>query len=153
MLDQTDMRLLDYLYDSLPTTATPFADAAATLGVAEEELLSRLQGLIDREVIRRIAASLAHRKLGILCNAVCAWCVPDERVEEVGPTMADFSEVSHCYERETTDEWPYNMYTVVHGYTETECEAAIQRIQDRVGIDDFVIVYSVRELKKQSARI
>ena len=153
MLDATDVRILDHLYDGLPSTATPFADAAQELGLAEDELLSRLRRLKDRGVIRRMAASVAHRKLGILSNAVCAWRVPADVVEEVGRKMASSDDVTHCYERETTEEWPYNVYTVVHGYTDAECEAVIERLQQAVGIDDFVIVYSVREFKKQSARI
>lgn len=153
MLDATDVRILDHLYDGLPSTATPFADAAQELGLAEDELLSRLRRLKDRGVIRRMAASVAHRKLGILSNAVCAWRVPADVVEEVGRKMASSDDVTHCYEREVTEEWPYNVYTVVHGYTDAECEAVIERLQQAVGIDDFVIVYSVREFKKQSARI
>ena len=153
MLDATDVRILDHLYDRLPSSAVPFADAAQELGLTEDELLSRLRRLKDRGVIRRMAASVAHRKLGILSNAVCAWRVPADRVEDVGQKMAGSEEVTHCYEREVTEEWPYNVYTVVHGYTDAECEAAIERIRRAVGIDDFVIVYSVREFKKQSARI
>jgi len=153
MIDATDVRILDHLYDGLPSTATPFADAARTLGLSEDELLSRLRALRDRGVIRRMAASVAHRKLGILSNAVCAWRVPADRVEEVGPKMASSDDVTHCYEREVTEEWPYNVYTVVHGYSDAECEAAVERIRQSVDIDDFVIVYSVREFKKQSARI
>lgn len=153
MIDATDVRILDHLYDSLPITATPFADAAEELGLTEGEMLSRLQRLIDCRVVRRVAASVAHRKVGILSNAVCAWRVPAERVEQVGRAMASFDEVSHCYERETTHDWPYNMYTVLHGYTDEECEAVVERIRQAVGIDDFVIAYSVREFKKQSARI
>ena len=153
MLDPIDIRLLDYLYDGLPNTVTPFADAAAELGVAEDELLSRLRALLDRGVVRRIAASVAHRKVGITSNAVCAWRVPAELVDRVGQRMAEFEEVTHCYERDTTDEWPYNMYTVVHGHTEAECEAVVERIREAVGLDDVVVVYSVKEFKKQSARI
>ncbi len=152
-LDLTDERILDFLYGGLPNTVTPFADAAAVLGIAEQELLHRLRQLIESGVVRRIAASLAHRKVGITSNAVCAWSVPGERVEDVGQRMAEFDEVTHCYERETTAEWPYNMYTVVHGRTDAECEAVIERIRQAVGIDDFVIAYSVKEFKKQSARI
>ena len=153
MLDATDVRMLDFLYDGLPTTATPFEDAARTLGMTEGELLSRLRRLIEQRAVRRVAASVAHRKLGIVSNAVCAWRVSAERVEQVGQAMAAFTEVSHCYERETTDDWPYNVYTVLHGYTDAECEAIIDRIRERVGIDEFVVVYSEREFKKQSARI
>ena len=153
MLDATDRRILDFLYDGLPNTLTPFADAASELGLAEDDLLSRLRALIDRGIVRRVAASLAHRKVGITSNAVCAWCVPSSQVDAIGERMAEFDEVTHCYERETTDEWPYNMYTVVHGRSDDECEAVIERVQQAVGIDDFVLVYSEKEFKKQSARI
>ncbi len=153
MIDPTDVKILDFLYDGLPNTLTPFADAASVLDITEEELVSRLRALMDRGVVRRIAASLAHRKVGITSNAVCAWRVPADQVDAVGKRMAAFEEVTHCYERETTDEWPYNMYTVVHGHTDSECEEVIERIREAVGVDDFVIVYSAKEFKKQSARI
>lgn len=153
MIDPADAKILDFLYDGLPNTLTPFADAASALHITEEELVSRLRALMDRGVVRRIAASLAHRKVGITSNAVCAWRVPAGQVDAVGKRMAAFEEVTHCYERETTDEWPYNMYTVVHGHTDSECEGVIERIREAVGVDDFVIVYSAKEFKKQSARI
>ena len=79
--------------------------------------------------------------------------MPADLVDAVGVRMAEFEEVTHCYERETTDEWPYNMYTVVHGRSDEECEAVIERIRQAAGVDDFVAVYSVKEFKKQSARV
>ena len=153
MLDQVDQKLLDYLYDDLPDTEAPFEEAAREIGLSEPELFARLQQLMDDHVVRRVAACVAHRKIGICSNAVCAWRVPPERVDEVGRTMASVAQVSKCYERETTSDWPYNMYSVVHGYTDDECEAMVEEIRQAVGIDDFVIAYSVREFKKQSARI
>ena len=42
-------------------------------------------------------------------------------LQRLGETMAGFRAVSHCYERPSYPEWPYNLFTMVHGKNEDEC--------------------------------
>ena len=83
---------------------------------------------------------------------MCVWQVPPERVTEAGRIMAGFDEVTHCYERPTSPEWPYALYTMVHGRTREESESIARRIADAVQPLSYRLLYSLRELKKRSLR-
>ncbi len=153
MADETDIKLLKQIQDGIPLTETPYRDIAAALGLTEDEVISRLERLLEEKKIRRFAASVAHRKIGITSNAMTVWRVPPERVDEVGPIMAGFPEVTHCYERPTFPDWPYNTFTMIHGYTDEECEQVIEAIKEKTGLNDYVILYSEKEFKKTGTRI
>src|SRR5665811_2045693 len=90
-------------------------DCNSRLQQEEPDLTSNMEPY-DGE-IRRFAASIGHRAIGITANAMCVWNVPDERIEGVGAIMAEFPEVTHCYERPRYPDWPYNLFTMVHSYT------------------------------------
>jgi len=83
-MDETDMKLLKTMQDGIPLVKRPFAEVASSLDIAEDEVLQRLQSLLNEGKIRRFGASIAHRKIGITANAMCVWNVPDERMDEVG---------------------------------------------------------------------
>lgn len=153
MADETDIKLLRHIQDGIPLTERPYQDIADALGLSEDEVMDRIKRLLDEKKIRRFAASVAHRKIGINSNAMTVWRVPPERVDEFGPIMAGFPEVTHCYERPTYPDWPYNVFTMIHGYTEEECERVIEAIKEKTGLDDYVILYSEKEFKKTGTRI
>jgi len=153
MADEIDIAILKYTQDGLPLTPTPFADVAEALALTEEDVLSRLKRMLDAGEVRRVGASIAHHKVGITANAMCAWRVPPERVEEVGQRMAECPEVTHCYERPTAPDWPYSLYTMIHGYRPEECEQIIERLSRETGVTDYVIMYSDKEYKKEWSRL
>src|SRR5438067_859485 len=93
----------------------PFLPAAERLGLSEEDLLAHARHMQDDGVMRRFAAVLYHRKAGFKANAMGVWRVPDDRIEEIGFEMGSFAAVSHCYQRPIYPDWPYNVFTMVHG--------------------------------------
>lgn len=151
--EDIDVKLIKHIQEGLPVTKTPYKDIGAALGMTEDEVIQRLKKLLEAGKIRRLAASIAHRKIGIDANAMCVWKVPRERVDEVGKIMAGFEEVTHCYERPTYPDWEYNVFTMIHGYTDAECEAVIQMIKEKTGLTENVILYSEKEFKKVGVRI
>jgi len=151
--EDIDLKLIKYTQEGLPLTKTPYKDIGTALGLSEDEVIERLRKLLETGKIRRLAASIAHRKIGINANAMCVWKVSTERVDEVGNIMASFEEVTHCYERPTYDDWEYNVFTMIHGYTDAECEAVIEAIKEKTGLDDYVVLYSEKEFKKVGVRI
>ncbi len=151
--EDIDIKLIKYIQEGLPITKTPYKDIGNALGMTEDEIMQRLKNLLDTGKIRRLAASIAHRKIGIDANAMCVWKVPKERVDEVGNIMAGFEEVTHCYERPTYPDWGYNVFTMIHGYTDPECEAVILAIKEKTGLNDYIILYSEKEFKKVGVRI
>ncbi|MBT5306287.1 MAG: Lrp/AsnC family transcriptional regulator, partial [Candidatus Scalindua sp.] len=97
MTEDLDIKLIKYTQEGLPLTKTPYKDIADGLGMTEEEVIDRLKALLENGKIRRLAASIAHRKIGINSNAMTVWKVPSEKVDECGKIMAAFEEVTHCY--------------------------------------------------------
>ena len=152
-MDETDRKILVATQDGLPLEPEPYAIVARRVGMSEQEVLARLRGMLERGEVRRIGASLAHRRLGFGANAMAVWRVPPEEVERFGRTAAGFAEVSHCYERRVGREWPYNFYVMIHGRAEADCERVIRQICERTGQNDYVALYSTREFKKTWSRI
>ena len=108
--------------------------------------------LQDRGVIRRFGATLRHQKSGFEANAMTAWIVDEKRIEEVGQIMASHKEVSHCYRRNPTNSWPYNLYTMIHGLDEASCIATAKRMSEKTGVTKFKLLFSRKELKKTSMK-
>ena len=77
-----------------------------------------------------------------------AWRVEPERVEQVGTKLAGFKEVTHAYERKTTKNWPFNIYTMVHGADIQEVEKIVLSMSQACGLSDFRILATEKELKK-----
>lgn len=132
----------------LPATARPFLELAERFGFDEQELLDHALRFVKTGQMRRYAAVLAHRKAGFTFNGMGVWVVPDERIEEVGATMGSYTGVSHCYQRPTYPDWPYNLFSMTHGRTKDECEAVLRAISDETGLSDYIVLYSTKEYKK-----
>jgi DNA-binding Lrp family transcriptional regulator len=152
-MDDVDRKLLKLIQDGIQIVPRPFEKVASELGISEDEVVERIEALIESGVIRRFGASIGHRAIGIIANGMCTWKVPEERVEEVGAIMAGFPEVTHCYERPRYPDWDYNMYTMIHSYTREECERVAKQISRATGIKDYAILFSEREFKKTGVRI
>jgi len=106
----------------------PKSAQAAEIGCTEDELLATLGSFLERKLMRRFAAVMNHRSAGFKANAMGVWVVPEDRLAEIGPQMAGFAAVSHCYRRPTYEDWPYTVFTMVHGRSARDCEATIEAI-------------------------
>jgi siroheme decarboxylase len=60
--------------------------------------------------------------------------------------------VSHCYQRPTYPDWPYSVFTMVHGHSDEECEELLSAIKEGTGITEYRSLYSTREYKKTRVR-
>ena len=127
-----------------PVSPRPFQEIAQELGLEEEVLVNIIQDLMDHGYIRRFGATIRHRISGFQANAMAAWAVPEAEVERVGAQMAAVREVTHCYEREISGEWPYNVFTMIHGHTQEECEAIARRMAAATGIREVCSVIQRR---------
>ncbi len=151
-MELTDLqrKIIASVQQDIPVISRPYRQIAAALDISEERLLAELQTLCDRGVIRRFGATLRHQQSGYRANAMAAWQVDESRIEEVGSTMASFAAVSHCYRRDPTDQWPYNLYTMIHAADRRSCRETARTMAEAVGIDRYTLLFSVRELKKTS---
>lgn len=151
-LSDLEVAAIQLCQDDLPLVPRPFAVQAERLGVTEAELLAILESFIDRKLMRRFAAVMNHRTAGFKANAMGVWAVPEKDLEAIGPQMAGFAAVSHCYRRPTYEDWPYTVFTMVHGRSARDCEATIDAIASETGIDEYTLLWSIKEYKKVRLR-
>jgi DNA-binding Lrp family transcriptional regulator len=152
-MDDLDRRIVEATQDGLPLVPEPYAQVAGELGIAEEELLERLRAMIERGEVRRVAASIAHRRAGVTANVMCVWRVPPDEVGAFAAEAARCEAITHLYDRATTPEWPYNVYAMIHGRELADCEALIADLCARTGQTDYVALLSTREFKKTWTRL
>jgi DNA-binding Lrp family transcriptional regulator len=146
--DERDVAVIKALQGDMPIVSEPYAPAAEQLGMAQDELLAHLEGMQERRLLRRVAAILFHRRAGFSANGMGVWKVPDDRIMELGPQMAAYRGISHCYQRPTYKDWPYSVFTMAHGRSKDECDAILDSIADFTGIDERATLYSSTEFKK-----
>jgi DNA-binding Lrp family transcriptional regulator len=123
---------------------------AEEVGITEIELLQKVEAYLEAGVLRRMGTILRHHQAGFTANAICAWIVPQEKMEEVGRVFASFPQASHVYQRLTYPDWPYNLFTMLHGRTDEELEMTAREMSARTGITDYALLHSAREFKKTS---
>jgi siroheme decarboxylase len=147
--DEFDVAVVRATQGDMRVVAEPHAPAAAELGIGVDALLGHMQGMRERGLLRRVAAILFHRRAGFSANGMGVWKVPDDRILEIGKRMAAFRGISHCYERPTYADWPYQIFTMAHGRSKAECDAILDAIETEIGcIEDRATLYSSTEFKK-----
>jgi DNA-binding Lrp family transcriptional regulator len=148
--DEEDVATIRALQGPMAAVERPYDEAAAELGISTDDLLERLRGMVDRKLLRRVAAILYHRRAGFSANGMGVWKVPEGEIMETGRRMASFRGISHCYQRPTYEDWPYSVFTMAHGRSKQECDAILDSIAAECGIgpDDRATLYSSTEYKK-----
>jgi DNA-binding Lrp family transcriptional regulator len=146
--DEFDMAVIRATQGDMPVIPEPYAPAAQALNIPHTQLLTHLNQMQERKLLRRVAAILFHRRAGFSANGMGVWKVPDERIMELGPRMAAFRGISHCYQRPTYEDWPYSIFTMAHGRSKEECDAILDSIAADTGISERATLYSSTEFKK-----
>lgn len=144
-------KILRIVQDTLPDSQNPYYEIAKKLGTQEEYVLNFLKQLKSEGYIRRFGATLRHQEAGYGCNVMVAWFVDgDKDIDKIGQIMRDCPEISHCYQRKNCYEWPYNLYTMVHGKTRQECLEVVEKLSQQTDIAMYELLFSDEELKKTS---
>ncbi|WP_276272604.1 Lrp/AsnC family transcriptional regulator [Haloarcula litorea] len=159
-LTPEELDLVLEIQDGLPVTATPYADVADAIGADTEWVLATIKRFEREGKVRRVGLVPNHYALGYSENGMTVWDVPDEVIDEVGPAVAEFDFVTHCYERPRHEGvWPYNFFAMTHGRSEAESDERIRQVRDRmaehwdVGEADWDTLFSTRILKKTGIRV
>jgi DNA-binding Lrp family transcriptional regulator len=151
-----DERVVRATQAGLPLVAEPYRKISEDLGIAEQELLSRLRAMLADGRIRRIGAVPNHYALGYTANAMSVWDVDDAAVARLGREVGALEFVSHCYRRpRRPPEWPYNLFAMVHGRSREETARKVEAIRARLGaaLRAHDVLYSTRILKKTGLRL
>ena len=147
-LSVQEIECVRLLQRDLPLHPRPFETLSRNSGIGADEILACARTLLSRGQMRRFGAFVQPRKSGFGATAMGVWVVPQDRADELGRKMSENRAVSHCYLRPTYDDWPYNLYTTVHGRSIDECESIINDLAIDTGIDEKRALYPTREFKK-----
>jgi len=150
LTDDGDWALIERLQEGLPLCPRPFAAMAEDLAMPEAQVLSRLRNLAADGILRRLGPRLRHHRAGVQGNIMAVWRVPEERIDEVGAALAASPSVTHCYSRPTFEGFPYNLYSMVHAADAPAAEAIVRELAEQIGIADFRMLRTLRELKKST---
>lgn len=156
MLDAVDRRIVRATQAGLPLVPRPYREVACAVGIAESELIARLERLLSSGAIRRVGVIPNHFALGLTANGMSVWDVVDDHVADAGASIAALDFVTHCYERPRHPPlWPYNLFAMVHGGSRSEVEDKVARIAELLGsaARRHEVLFSTRILKKTGLRI
>ena len=152
MLSGLDKSIIRRVQEDLPLVPEPYKEIARELDITENELISKIKEFCRSGIIRRFGTIVNHRNVGFISNAMVVWIVPKKIINDVSKIMISFPQVSHCYQRPTFPEWPYNLFTMIHGKSNQECEKIVKEITASINIKDYNMLYSSKELKKVSMK-
>ena len=155
-LDAMDRRLMVATQAGLPRVSRPYDALGDQLGIAADEVLHRLQRMLDCGVIRRIGAVPNHYAIGYTANGMSVWDVDDSRVDALGVQVGALEFVTHCYRRpRRLPDWPYNLFAMVHSRNRDEVAARVAQIAALLGnaCRSHDVLYSTAILKKTGLRI
>ncbi|MGA7980432.1 MAG: AsnC family transcriptional regulator, partial [Chromatiaceae bacterium] len=150
--DRVDRALVQAVQQGLPIAPRPYAAVAEGLGISEPEVITRLERLLNDGSIKRFGVVVRHQELGYRANAMVVWALPEGRVAELGRCIGSFPFVTLSYRRPPRlPDWPYNLFTMIHGRDRAAVLALVDRIKERCGLQDVdcAVLFSGRRFKQR----
>ncbi|GAA0207755.1 siroheme decarboxylase subunit beta [Halobaculum roseum] len=153
-LSALDRALLVEIQDGFPLTATAYRDVADAVGADVEDVLAAIERLLADGCIKRIGCVVNHIVTGFRNNCMVVWDVPDDRLDELGERVGELPYVTLCYHRprRPDQDWPYNLFTMVHGREAEAVDAKIDELADDYLPFDHERLYSTATLKQTGAQ-
>ncbi|MEN6462735.1 MAG: Lrp/AsnC family transcriptional regulator [Syntrophomonas sp.] len=148
--DLIDKEIIKFLQGNLPLESRPYKGLAERLDLTEQEIVLRIENMKRKGIIRRLGAILRHYQAGYNVNALVVWKVAASQADHAGQIMAGFNEISHCYLRDVPKGFDYNLFTMIHSHSDENLAAIINEVSCQTGIKKYLIIRSVKELKKVS---
>ena len=156
MIDEVDRQIIEATQGGLPLVSQPYKVIAEEIGIGADDLMQRMQRMLDSGIIRRIGLVPNHYTLGYKANGMTVWDLPDEKIAELGELIGGLDYVSHCYQRPRhLPLWNYNLFAMVHGRDRSEVTKKVEKIARLLGDNErgHEILYSSKILKKTGLRI
>ncbi|HEX7151171.1 MAG TPA: Lrp/AsnC family transcriptional regulator [Thermoanaerobaculia bacterium] len=147
-LTPLEIECVRVLQREVPLQPRPFDALARAANLGADEVLAAARALLERGQIRRFSATVTPRKAGFVASAMGVWAVPPDSADTFGAQLSQHKAVSHCYLRPVYEDWPYNLYTTVHGRSVDECESIINDLAIDTGLTQKQALYPTKEYKK-----
>ncbi|WP_300338805.1 AsnC family transcriptional regulator [Accumulibacter sp.] len=135
-IDAIDRAIIDGLQGDFPICELPYAEVAGALGIGEQDLLERLQAMLDARVLTRFGPMFQVERMGG-AFVLAAMCVPEDDWQRVLEVVNAFPEVAHNYRRESDLYCRFNMWFVLASETADGIAAARRGIEEASGLQVF----------------
>jgi DNA-binding Lrp family transcriptional regulator len=129
-LDEIDKKILNSIQLDFPIVHRPFEELGKSLGIKEEEVISRIKRLHKDRAIRRIGPIISTKKTGGVSTLV-AMKVPPGKVDEVAGLINKYEEVSHNYLRPSD----FNMWFTLSVESEERLNEILNEITEKTGCE------------------
>ncbi len=131
-MDKVDRNIINQMQENFPVCERPFAMLAESLNLEENELLERVQALLDDGTLSRFGPMYNIEKLGgVYC--LVAMCIPEHDLEKIITTINSYPEVAHNYERAHE----FNVWFVLAAETESQLASLFEDIEKQTGYPTF----------------
>lgn len=127
MIDDLSKALINNYQRGMPLSPTPYADIAAQFGIAEADVISRLQSMLDDGIVSRVGPVFNHCSAG--ASTLAAIAVPENELASVAELINAYAEVNHNYAREHR----FNLWFVITAPTELHIEQVVASIEKNTG--------------------
>ncbi|EMA52951.1 siroheme decarboxylase subunit beta [Halococcus thailandensis] len=153
-LSTLDARLLLAIQGGFPLTATPYRDIAAELDESVEDVIDAIRQLRETGCIKRIGCIVNHVVTGFDANCMVVWDVPDDDLDARGTEVGSLPYVTLCYHRprRPDQEWPYNLFTMIHGRDAEMVDEKIDELADEHLPYGHERLFSTETLKQTGAQ-
>ncbi len=143
-MDGTDKKLITLIQADFPIEERPYAAVGEKLGIPEQEVIDRINAIMESGEIRRLGASFDSRKVGYT-STLCAVHVPPEKLDAAIAAINRFHNVTHNYERNHH----YNVWFTLIAPSRARIEEIIGEIEADAGIGPVINLPASRLFKIQ----
>jgi DNA-binding Lrp family transcriptional regulator len=148
-LTEEEVRMIRQLQEPFPLTDEPCRKIAADLKITENQALEWMKSIAKKGCLKRIGSSLRPAEVLPSARTLVVWQVPEEKLERMGPAIAEAKEVLYADQRPVFAEFPYALHTVIRADASAGLEVSMRSVQDRIGKWPFRELVTVREFKKE----
>jgi DNA-binding Lrp family transcriptional regulator len=128
-MDALDRDIINALQGGFPICEHPYRAVAEPLGITEDELIVRLQILLEQKVLSRFGPLYHAERMGGAFT-LAAMAVPEEEYEDITRIVNAFPQVAHNYRRDHA----LNMWFVLATDTPQGIDQAITEIENATGL-------------------
>ena len=124
-----DRNIINQLQQGFPVSSRPFLEMAQRLDIAEDELINRIENLLEQGVLTRFGPLFQVENMGGSFS-LAAMKVPQNRFDEVAEQVNQLEEIAHNYQREHN----FNMWFVIATEKPEEISRVINHIENITGL-------------------
>ncbi len=150
IFSDTDKAAIRLLQGNMPVKSDFYADSAIRLGISTDKLLDMLRGWQYCGILKRIGLLVNHQSIGFKANGMCVWNVAEKKIEKKGRILTGYPAITHCYQREMDNRFPFNLYAMIHAGNWNDLHSSFNSISKENDLEGGKLFCSIKEIKKTS---